>query len=74
MNTRRVMTWVIFWCSVALALGALAWVSVQVVALERSEVRSRISADRQETIRRALWRLDSTVAPLLAVEASRPTT
>ena len=74
MNTRRVMTWVIFWCSVALALGALAWVSVQVVALERSEARSRISADRQETIRRALWRLDSTVAPLLAVEASRPTT
>lgn len=74
MITRRVMTWVIFWCSVALALGALAWVSVQVVALERSEVRSRINADRQETIRRALWRLDSTVAPLLAVEAARPTT
>lgn len=74
MISRRVMTWVIFWCSVALALGALAWVSVQVVALERSEVRSRINADRQETIRRALWRLDSTVAPLLAVEAARPTT
>lgn len=73
MNTRRVMTWIIFWCSVALALGALAWVSVEVVALERSEVHSRINADRQETIRRALWRLDSTVAPLLAVEAARPT-
>ncbi len=66
------MTWVIFWCSVALALGALAWVSAEVVALERREAESRERAQRQETIRRALWRLDSTMAPVLAVEAARP--
>ncbi len=72
MNTRRVMTWVIFWSSVALALGALAWVSVEVVSLERREAESRAQASREESIRRALWRLDSMMAPVLAIEASRP--
>lgn len=72
MNPRRVMTWGIFWSSVALALGALAWVSVEVVALERREARTRAQAARQETIRRALWRMDSRMAPILAIEASRP--
>lgn len=72
MNTRRVMTWVIFWGSVVVALGALAWVSVEVVALERREAESRMQATRQDAIRRALWRLDSTMAPVLAIEAARP--
>jgi len=72
MNARRVMTWLIFWSSVALALSALAWVSVEVVSLERREAESRTQATRQEAIRRALWRLDSTMAPVLAVEAARP--
>jgi len=71
-NTRRVMTWVIFWSSVALALGALAWVSVEVVSLERREAESRAQASREESIRRALWRLDSMMAPVLAIEAARP--
>lgn len=72
MNTRRVMTWTIFWSSVVLALSALAWVSVEVVALERREASSRAEATRQESIRRALWRLDSTMAPVLAIETARP--
>lgn len=72
MNTRRVMTWLIFWGSVLIALGALAWVSVEVVALERREAESRMQATRQDAIRRALWRLDSTMAPVLAIEAARP--
>tara|TARA_E500000318_G_scaffold17776_4_gene18247 strand:+ start:15483 stop:17270 length:1788 start_codon:yes stop_codon:yes gene_type:complete len=66
------MTWVIFWSSVALALGALAWVSVEVVSLERREAESRAQASREESIRRALWRLDSMMAPVLAIEAARP--
>lgn len=74
MNTRRVMTWLIFWSSVVLALSALAWVSVEVVALERREASSRAEASRQESIRRALWRLDSAMAPVLAVETARPST
>jgi signal transduction histidine kinase len=66
------MTWVIFWSSVALALGALAWVTVEVIALEKREASSHIEAQRQESIRRALWRMDSRMAPILAIEASRP--
>lgn len=72
MNTRRVMTWLIFWSSVALALAALAWVSVEVVALEKREATAQVQASRQESIRRALWRMDSRMAPILAIEASRP--
>tara|TARA_R110002072_G_scaffold42064_10_gene117909 strand:+ start:48492 stop:50516 length:2025 start_codon:yes stop_codon:yes gene_type:complete len=68
------MTWVIFWSSVALALGALAWVSVEVVALEKREAIAQEQAREQESIRRALWRMDSQMAPILAIEASRPYT
>lgn len=74
MSTRRVMTWLIFWSSVALALAALAWVSVEVVALEKREATAQVQASRQESIRRALWRMDSRMAPILAIEASRPFT
>ncbi|MDF1808982.1 MAG: HAMP domain-containing sensor histidine kinase [Phycisphaerales bacterium] len=72
MNTRRAMTWVIFGASVVLALGALAWVSIEVVALEKRETLSTLNANRQESIRRSLWRMDSRMAPVLAIEASRP--
>ena len=72
MNTRPVMTWLIFWSSVILALSALAWVSVEVVALEQRQAQAQLNATRQETIRRALWRMDSRMAPILAIEASRP--
>jgi signal transduction histidine kinase len=68
------MTWVIFWSSVALALGALAWVTVEVIALEKRQAVAHIEAQRQESIRRALWRMDSRMAPILAIEASRPYT
>ncbi len=68
------MTWLIFWSSVALALGALAWVTVEVVALEKRQAVAHIEAQRQESIRRALWRMDSRMAPILAIEASRPYT
>jgi len=68
------MTWLIFWSSVVLALGALAWVTVEVIALEKRQAVAHIEAQRQESIRRALWRMDSRMAPILAIEASRPYT
>lgn len=68
------MTWLIFWSSVALALAALAWVSVEVVALEKREAIAQVDATRHEAIRRALWRMDSRMTPILAIEASRPYT
>ena len=74
MNTRRVMTWVIFWSSVVLALAALAWVTIEVIALEKREAAAHVEASRQESIRRALWRMDSRMTPILAIEASRPYT
>lgn len=68
------MTWLIFWSSVAIALGALVWVSFEIVALEKREAAAQTEALRAETIRRALWRMDSRMAPILAIEAARPST
>jgi signal transduction histidine kinase len=56
----------------AVVLSVLAWVTVLVLSLERSEIRARTEAAHQESLRLALWRMDSWLAPLLAREAARP--
>jgi len=64
--------WVVFGlCNVVVAL-ALIWVSRVVIELERSERRARIERDEQESLRLAMWRMDSWVQLLLAREAGRP--
>jgi signal transduction histidine kinase len=56
----------------AVVLAALLWVTVMVLGLERAEIRARTDAAQQESLRLALWRMDSWVASLLAREAARP--
>jgi len=59
----------------ACALGvaaALAFVTLHALRLERREADARAQAGFQESIRLALWRMDSQLAPLIAREASRP--
>jgi signal transduction histidine kinase len=56
----------------AVVLSVLAWVTVLVLSLERAEIRARTEAAHQESLRLALWRMDSWLAPLLAREAARP--
>lgn len=51
---------------------ALAWISWQVLRLERRELQARHAASFQESLRLALWRMDSTMTPILAREAARP--
>jgi signal transduction histidine kinase len=58
-------------CAVVV-LSVLAWVTVMVLGLERAEIRARTEAAHQESLRLALWRMDSWLAPLLAREAARP--
>ncbi|MFL5327891.1 MAG: sensor histidine kinase [Gemmataceae bacterium] len=53
---------------VALVAGGLAWVTHAALQLEESELRLRHS----DTLRLALWRLDSRVFPMIAREDSRP--
>jgi hypothetical protein len=56
----------------AVVLAALGWITATVLGLERAEIRARTDAGHQESLRLALWRMDSWLASLLAREAARP--
>lgn len=53
-------------------LGGLAWVTFHTLRLERLEHAARREARLQESIRLVLWRMDSTLTPIIAREAARP--
>ena len=55
-----------------LVAGGLGWATAAALRLEGEQQIEHARAAREEQIRLALWRLDSYVAPLLAVEDGRP--
>ncbi len=71
MSTRR-RWWGIYAACAAVVVAALVWTTWTVLRLERAESAARADAVRQETLRLALWRMDSDLAPELAREAARP--
>ncbi len=58
-------------CAAALLL-VLALLTRAFLAMEYREAKARADAQRQESVRLALWRMDSAIAPILTREASRP--
>lgn len=72
MNARRPRLWWGFALGAGAVLAALAWASLAVYRLETRNAQNRALAQRQDVIRRALWRVDSQVAPIIALEAARP--
>jgi len=70
----RNATWsiLVFSACVLLVTGTLVWLTLQAVDLERKEAEARADATFQEAIRLALWRMESTLAPIVARESSRP--
>jgi signal transduction histidine kinase len=64
--------WLVFAACAAALLGAMVWISLTVLRLERAEQQARAQAALEENTRLALWRLDSALLPLLAQEAARP--
>ena len=64
------------WCTFGLCLAAmlapLAWLTVMSLRMESREADALRHAAVEENVRLALWRMDSTVAPLLARESARP--
>ena len=71
MSSRR-RWWAIYAVCAAILTIALTWISFTVLKLEKNEYVARAAAQRQESVRLALWRMDSWVAPLLAAENARP--
>ncbi|HVS37441.1 MAG TPA: hypothetical protein VMS17_17900, partial [Gemmataceae bacterium] len=55
-----------------LVAGGLGWATAAALRLENEQLTEHADAAREQQIRLALWRLDSYVAPLLAVEDGRP--
>lgn len=68
---RTLPIWLALAACVALAGGALAWLSVTAVRLERAEAEGRARALVEERVRLALWRMDGRLARLLAQESTR---
>lgn len=64
--------WVAYLIGLAVVVPAMAWLSWQVLAVDRAELLARRQAEREEQISRALWRMDARLTPLLAQEAARP--
>ncbi len=72
--SRAARWWVVFGvCNVIVAL-ALIWTTQVVVDLERRERQARAETDYQQSLRLAMWRMDSWLAVLFAREAARPGT
>lgn len=72
MNKSSRSWWLMFGVGAAVMLMALAWVTVVMLQLERNELVARADANHQESLRLALWRMDSWLAPQLARESARP--
>lgn len=72
MRTRRRLTWIIFAVCILAVLEGLGWVTWRALRLERREREAQAQAQFQQSIRLALWRMESQVTPLIAAEAARP--
>jgi len=69
---RPARVWLVFAACAAALLGAMVWISLTVLRLERAEQQARAQAALEENTRLALWRLDSALMPLLAQVTARP--
>ncbi|MEW6251794.1 MAG: HAMP domain-containing sensor histidine kinase, partial [Planctomycetota bacterium] len=62
----------IFAASLALLLAATGWITAAALRFERAEAEARRQAALEESVRLALWRMDSALAPLIAQEHAWP--
>src|SRR5437763_15297445 len=62
---RRGLLWIIFGLCVTIGFAAMAWISLTALKLDRQ-------AQAEENVRLALWRMESSLSPLIAQETARP--
>lgn len=72
MIRRPLLVAVAFAASALILFAALARITSMALALERSEINALQRATQEENVRIALWRLDATLAELIALENTRP--
>ena len=64
--------WTTFAFCLSVVAAAMAWISFSALRLDRAETAARHRAALEESVRLALWRMDSALAPLVAQESARP--
>jgi signal transduction histidine kinase len=69
---RTWLVWIAFAACLLVVLAAMGWVSVTVLRLDVAETTARQHAELEENVRLALWRMDSSLAPLIARESTWP--
>ena len=69
---RPVVTWIVFGLCLVLLLGAMGWVTATILRLDQESAGARERAVLEENIRLALWRMDSSMSPLIGRENARP--
>ena len=66
------LVWIGFSLCVVLTAAAMAWMTCAVVRVDRAGAEARRRAALEENVRLALWRADSTLAPLVTQESLTP--
>ncbi|MCC7173322.1 MAG: HAMP domain-containing histidine kinase [Planctomycetes bacterium] len=64
--------WLVFAICVTLVGGAMGFVTLKLLRLDRDQAQTRERARLEELARLALYRMDSLLFPILAVESKRP--
>ena len=64
--------WLLFTACVAVLLAAMAWMTARMLQMDRDRAAGERTAQMQERVRLALWRMDSLVTALLVRENARP--
>jgi signal transduction histidine kinase len=64
--------WWIFGLCAAVLVTAMVWLTAVMLRLDRENAAARLASDHQTAMSKALWRMDSWLAPKLAREAARP--
>jgi signal transduction histidine kinase len=64
--------WSVFAASGVVLLCVIGWASWMTLRLDRAQTEARAQAEVEESVRLALWRMDSMLAPLIAQESARP--
>ena len=65
-------TWLTFALCLLVVLAAMGWMSLTALRLDRARALAHQQAAVEENVRLALWRMDSSVSPLIARENARP--
>lgn len=69
-HQRRI--WIVFAICLAVVCAAMGWASFTVVRLERAQRVAEESAQREELVRLALWRMDAALTTVVAQEGAHP--